>query len=205
MRRMVLAAIGVSLFGACCVIVFVVRRAGTSVPSDQLRHSEQLSASQEKGTVRRIGHGPTQDAASEVRSDAANETRGSQGVPPPTPTGSGEEGSVDAANETRGSQGVPPPAPTGSGEEGSVDAMNETRGSQSASSLAPSERTRCIGSAQEELVRLRVPWEGRVPTVSLDGNVVTVTFPPPKGMRGGRFIIKMERETKKILDVKIWR
>lgn len=71
--------------------------------------------------------------------------------------------------------------------------------------LAPSERSEFIRSAQAELERLRVPWEGRKPAVVLNGDEVTVTFPPPKGALAGSFIIKMERDTKRILDVKIWR
>ena len=71
--------------------------------------------------------------------------------------------------------------------------------------LASSERSQFIRSAKAELGRLDVLWEGREPTVSLDGDEVTVTFPSPKGTLGGDFIIKMERETKRVLDVRIWR
>ncbi len=70
---------------------------------------------------------------------------------------------------------------------------------------AREERSQFVKSAQAELERLRVPWEGRRATVSIDGDEVTVVFPPPRDVIGGRFIVKMERDTKKILDVKIWR
>ncbi len=85
------------------------------------------------------------------------------------------------------------------------DAANETRQSQRVRSPASSERSQFIRAAQALLERHRLSWEGREPVVVLNGDEVTVTFPPPKGVLAGEFIIKMERDTKRILDVKIWR
>ena len=67
------------------------------------------------------------------------------------------------------------------------------------------DRSQYVEAAQVLLERHRLSWEGREPVVVCNGDEVTVTFPPPKGARAGEFIIRMERETKKILDVKIWR
>ncbi|MHC4502293.1 MAG: hypothetical protein ACYTFI_03230 [Planctomycetota bacterium] len=62
-----------------------------------------------------------------------------------------------------------------------------------------------VEAAQAELDRLNVPSEGRCPEVVVNGKEVTVTYPPPEGARAGSFILKMDRETLKMLDVQIWR
>ena len=51
-----------------------------------------------------------------------------------------------------------------------------------------------------------VSIEGRVPNVTIQDGVVTVTFPPPRpNMRAGDFIFQIDEASGKVLDVKFWR
>ena len=180
MNKIVYAVIGVLLLGACCIFgLLMVRRAGTDSPSGQLRHGEQVPVPQ-------AGTGSPSD-----------QLRHGEQVPVPLEksaipeTGHGPSQDTTSTTELR--------------KEARLNAANEARKSQGVPSLTPSERSQFLKASQALLERHRLSWEGREPVVVLNGDEVTVTFPPPKGARAGDFIIIMERETKKILDVKIWR
>ena len=64
-----------------------------------------------------------------------------------------------------------------------------------------------INIALAKLKQLNVPAEERISKVTIqDGNTIIVTFPPPSPrMLAGDFIIKIDKATGEVLDIKIWR
>jgi len=67
------------------------------------------------------------------------------------------------------------------------------------------ERVEMAKAAHAELARMNISSDGREAVVTLAADAATVTFPCPPEMLGGDFIIKLDRKTAKVLDVKIWR
>jgi hypothetical protein len=62
-----------------------------------------------------------------------------------------------------------------------------------------------IRIARRELEKCDVSIQRRHPTTTFDGAFVIVEFKPPVNTLGGSFIIKINKETKIVEDVKIWR
>lgn len=71
--------------------------------------------------------------------------------------------------------------------------------------LTEEEREALIKIALAELEQMRIDAGQRKPVVTVEGNIATVDFPPPPMARAGSFIIKIRRDTRDIVDVKIWR
>ena len=70
-------------------------------------------------------------------------------------------------------------------------------------SLTNTEKTEFVTIAEAAL--LGHAFASRKPSLVVENNVITVTYPPPKNAFGGDFIVKIDRTTKKVIDLKIWR
>ena len=64
---------------------------------------------------------------------------------------------------------------------------------------------RLLKVARAECERVRAPTENRTVTVKLEAHVGTVTFHLPKGMLGGDFIIRIDRNSGKVIRATFWR
>ena len=72
--------------------------------------------------------------------------------------------------------------------------------------LDNAEQAKLIQAAKAECTRLNVPTDNREVTVTAEGEQATVTFHLPTELGlGGDFIVKINRKTGEITDVKIWR
>ncbi|MHC4502478.1 MAG: hypothetical protein ACYTFI_04160 [Planctomycetota bacterium] len=67
------------------------------------------------------------------------------------------------------------------------------------------ERARLVKGAEAACKLAKAPTAGRRATVVGDGKEATVTFHLPEGMLGGDFVIKIDRTTGDVIDVKLWR
>ena len=62
-----------------------------------------------------------------------------------------------------------------------------------------------ITAARANLETMNVPVGERTATTSIQGDEIIVTFSPKPGERAGDFIVRVDRATGKVIDVKIWR
>jgi len=93
------------------------------------------------------------------------------------------------------------------------NAMSKTQDVQINSSAIETASTNIIAEmayiniALAKLKELNAPVEDRTPNVTIqDDNTIIVTFPPPNTfMLAGDFIIQINKESREIIDIKIWR
>ncbi len=78
-------------------------------------------------------------------------------------------------------------------------------GDQTALPADAPEAVRLVQIAKEGCARLNAPVEGRRVTITADEERAIVIFHLPEKMRGGDFIIQIDRHSGKVLDKKIWR
>ena len=71
--------------------------------------------------------------------------------------------------------------------------------------ISDEERARLVKGAEAVCKLADAPTAGRRVTVVGDGKEATVTFHLPERMRGGDFVIKIDRTTGDVIDVKLWR
>ena len=88
-----------------------------------------------------------------------------------------------------------------------IERLVEQKGeaTQTDQGFARGENARLIRIAQAECERLRLPIQDRTVTVGLGAYVGIVTFHPPRGKLAGQFIIRIDRKSGDVIDVKIWR
>jgi hypothetical protein len=67
------------------------------------------------------------------------------------------------------------------------------------------ERARLLEIARAALDLARAPHKDRDVTISADGSVATVTFHPSPNMLAGEFVVKINRDSGRVVDLKLGR